>query len=565
MRLFPVLCTMMMASYAYSMQAAERPNIIIVLSDDMGYSDLGCYGSEINTPNLDKLAHGGLRFTQFYNTGRCCPTRASLLSGLAPHQAGIGHMTGDYGYDQYRGDLSSNVVTFAEALKPAGYRTYMTGKWHVTPHLNAEGPKYNWPMQRGFDRFYGTILGAGSFWDPSTLTNENTRVSPHADPNYKPEKFYYTDAISDHAVQFITEHQQTHAEQPFIMYVAFTAAHWPMHAHEEDIAKYKGKYDVGYDAIRNARYKRMQELGVLPAGCELSPTVGEWDAVKNKAWEARCMEVYAAMIDRMDFGIGRIVQALHDTNRFDNTLILFMQDNGGCAEDFGRTPRKGCVTEMPDAPPFAPYPNETIIPPGLIPPQTRDGYPIGVGENVMPGAPNTYISYGRNWANVSNTPFREYKHWTHEGGISTPLIAHWPQGIPLSRNNATESQPAHLIDIMATCIDISGANYPTTFNDKAITPMEGVSLKPAFAGEDIKRGRPLFFEHEGNRAVRDGQWKIVSKHNKPWELYDMHADRSELHDLATQQPERLAAMIAVYDAWAKRIGVQPWPVRKPKK
>ena len=330
--------------------AAERPNIILMMADDMGYSDLGCYGGEMETPNLNKLAAGGLRFTQFYNTGRCCPTRACLLTGLYPHQAGIGWMTSDRGYDGYRGDLNNRCVTIAQALKPAGYSTYGVGKWHVTKHTQPAGPKFNWPLQRGFDRFYGTITGAGSFYDPGTLTRDNTMISPFADPEYQPEQYYYTNAISDHASRFIKEHDQKQEDKPFFMYVAYTCAHWPMHALEEDIARYRGKYDKGYAAYRKARLERMRKLGLIDSNWELSPQHGDWENVEHKEWEARCMEVYAAMIYRMDQGIGRIVQTLKDTGHYENTLILFLQDNGGCQEGVGRqgnsqTPGEGGASE----------------------------------------------------------------------------------------------------------------------------------------------------------------------------------------------------------------------------
>ena len=302
----------------------------------MGYSDLGCYGGEMETPNLNELAKNGLRFTQFYNTGRCCPTRACLLTGLYPHQAGIGWMMSDRGYDGYRGDLNNNCVTIAQALKPAGYSTFGVGKWHVTKHTQPDGPKFNWPLQRGFDRFYGTITGAGSFYDPGTLTRDNTMVSPFADPEYQPEQYYYTNAISDHAIRFIKEHKQKKENDPFFMYVAFTCAHWPMHALEEDIARYRGKYDKGYGYYRKARLERLRKLGLIDENWELSPQHGDWGKVEHKAWEARCMEVYAAMIYRMDQGIGRIVETLKETGNYDNTLILFLQDNGGCQEGVGR-------------------------------------------------------------------------------------------------------------------------------------------------------------------------------------------------------------------------------------
>ncbi|MGH8021218.1 MAG: sulfatase-like hydrolase/transferase [Opitutaceae bacterium] len=320
--------------------ADHRPNIIVIMADDMGYSDLGCYGGEIETPNLDALAKSGVRFTQFYNTARCCPTRASLPAGLYPHQTGVGHMVNDRGLDGYRGDLNRRCITIAEALAPAGCRTYMAGKWHVT---GKAGPghapeKHNWPLQRGFDRFYGTISGAGSFYDPASLARDNTLSSPHADPEYQPEAYYYTDAISDHAARFVAGHARDHGEQPFFMYVACTAAHWPIHAKKSDIAKYRGRYNAGYNAIRAARAAKMKSLGLLDPRWQIAPQEGgAWNSVQNREFEIRCMEVYAAMIDCMDQGIGRLVAELQRTGQFEDTLILFLQDNGGCAEDMGRT------------------------------------------------------------------------------------------------------------------------------------------------------------------------------------------------------------------------------------
>jgi len=539
--------------------AASRPNVLIILSDDMGYSDLGCYGGEIKTPTLDALARGGLRFTQFYNTARCCPTRASLLTGLYAHQAGVGHMMEDLGHDSYRGHLSPKAVTIAEVLKPAGYRTYATGKWHVTRFTRPEGPKENWPLQRGFDRYYGTITGGGSFYDPGTLTRDNQPISPLADPEYRPAQYYYTDAISDHAIRFVTEHRKDHADAPFFMYVAYTAAHWPIHALPEDIAKYKGVYDRGYEPIRRERYARMKELGLIDPAWKLSPTSEDWTKVPNKEWEARCMEVYAAMVDRMDQGIGRIVAALKASGQWDNTLILFLQDNGGCAEATGRSPDRERAAQ-PTLPTIA----ADALRQDVIPKQTRDGWPMLTGRLAMPGPADTFIAYGQGWANVSNTPFREYKHWEHEGGISTPLIAHWPQGIPASRQGKLERQPGHLIDLMATAVDISGASYPTQRKGVDVPPFEGTSLRPALEGKPLARQGLLFWEHEGNRAVRDGKWKLVSKHPHGWELYDVDVDRTEMDDLSSREPERTRTMAARWDVWAKRVGVQPWPVAKPK-
>ncbi|MBI5773609.1 MAG: sulfatase-like hydrolase/transferase, partial [Verrucomicrobia bacterium] len=489
------------------------------------------------------------------------PTRAALLTGLYAHQAGIGHMVDDWSTkvgEAYAGDLSRRAVTIAEALQGAGYRSYVAGKWHVTKKAKAESDadKYNWPLQRGFDRFYGTIHGAGSFFDPNTLVRDNRFISPYADGEYQPKEFYYTDAITDHAARFATEHRRDHGGKPFFMYVAYTAAHWPMHAKESDIAKYKGKYDAGYDAIRAARLAKMKKLALLDPRWQVSPQAGIWEKQENKAWEARCMEVYAAMVDCMDQGIGRLVATLKQNGQFDNTLILFLQDNGGCAETLGRAGEFKPRAERPTLPALA----KDFLQPDMIPKQTRDGFPMRQGAGVMPGGADTFIAYGRNWANVCNTPFREYKHWEHEGGISTPLIAHWPAGIAAPRRNALEKQPGHLVDLLATCVDLSGAKYPAEFNGNKIQPMEGVSLAPAFTGKNLNRPQPIFWEHEGNRAVRDGKWKLVSKHPGGWELYDMEADRTEMNNLAAKEPGRVKQMSAQWDAWAKRAGVMPWPL-----
>ena len=335
-------------------RAVDRPNFVVIVSDDMGFSDLGCYGGEIATPNLDALAANGVRFTQFYNAARCCPTCASLLTGLYPHQAGIGHMMEDKGRPGYIGNLNPQCRTIAELLKPAGYRNYAVGKWHVTRHAAAQGPKHNWPLSRGFDRFYGTIHGAGSYYDPSSLVRDNTMVSPYADQPYTPETYYYTDAIADHAVRFVGEHVQDHVDQPFFLYVAFTAAHWPMHALPEDIAKYKGKYQGGYEPIRKARFEKAAKLGLIDPQQPMTPGAVDWNSVSDKSWEAAGMEVYAAMVDRMDQGIGKLVAELERTGQLENTLIFFLQDNGGCARasrpNGQREPSKYRASREPDVP-----------------------------------------------------------------------------------------------------------------------------------------------------------------------------------------------------------------------
>ncbi len=554
------LCLILSATLRVA-AAESKPNLILIMADDVGYSDIGCYGGEIQTPNLDSLAMGGVRFTQFYNTARCCPTRAALLTGLYAHQAGIGHMMEDHRATAgaaYTGELSRRAVTIAEALKPAGYSTYMAGKWHVTkvtkPTNDAE--KSNWPLQRGFDRFYGTIHGAGSFFDPNSLVRDNAFISPFADAEYRPREFYYTDAINDQATRFVTEHQQRNADRPFFLYIAHTAAHWPMHAKDADIAKYKGKYDAGYGSIRGARIEKMKQLGLLDPRWQISPQAGDWSTVANKAWESRCMEVFAAMLDCMDQGIGRLVETLKKNGQYENTLILYLQDNGGCAESMGRNGPFKPRAEAPTLPPLA----KEFLQPDMIPKQTRDGYPMRQGACVMPGGADTYIGYGRDWANVSNTPFREYKHWEHEGGISTPLIVHWPKGIASERRGKLTAAPSHLIDLMATCVGLGGAKYPAEFDGHQIQPLEGVSLAPAFAGQPLDRWQPIFWEHEGNRAIRIGDWKLVSKHPGGWELYDIAADRTEMRDLAARQPERVKGMSALWEAWAARVGVRPWPL-----
>jgi len=529
----------------------KQPNIVLIMSDDMGYSDIGCYGGDARTPNLDSLASGGVRFTQFYNTARCCPTRASLLTGLYPHQAGMGHMTNDRGHDGYRGTLNRQSVTIAEVLKGSGYRTYMCGKWHITAQTQPKGDQASWPLQRGFEKFYGTLTGAGSFYDPSGLCRQNTSVTPLSDPEYKPETYYYTDAISDNAVRFLSQHEQESADKPFFLYVAYTAAHWPMHALEKDIAKYRGQFDDGYAPHRAARLAKMKEIGLVPPQTALPAGAENWSEVAHQEWEARCMEVFCAMIDNMDAGIGRITDQVKKNGDWDNTLVFFLQDNGGCAETVGRQDNG---TGPKDLKPFTP---DQLQPKGSPPMQTRDGKWVKTGQEIMPGPADTFIAYGRGWANVSNTPFREYKHWVHEGGISTPLIAHWPAGVPADRAGKLERQPGHLIDIMATCVDVAGATYPAEFAGQTIKPREGVSLRPALGGEPLERKQPLFWEHEGNRAVRDGKWKLVAKENQPWELYDIDQDRLEANDLAATLPERAKAMAAQWDAYTARANVLP--------
>ncbi len=537
-------------------QESTRPNIILIMSDDMGYSDIGCYGGEINTPNLDGLAQNGLRFTQFYNGARCCPTRASLITGLYPHQAGVGHMMEDRGSDSYRGDLSKNAVTIAEVLKQAGYATYMSGKWHVTPYEPEDDnpDKHNWPLQRGFDKFFGTILGAGSYYDPASLTRDNKYIVPAED-------FYYTDAITNNAVDFIESHS---GDKPFFMYLSYTAAHWPMQAKPEDIAKYKGKFDVGWDALRQKKYERMKEMGLINPEWELSEkdNIKDWEDEERKAWYSSLMEVYAAIVDCMDQGIGKVMNSLEKKGIKDNTLVFFLQDNGGCAEQFGLF--EGVNTFYKDVK------VDEVKPMGkderqknMIPKYTRDGKPVLGGKGLEPGADNTYLAYDRPWANASNTPFRLYKHYVHEGGISTPLIVYWPSGI--KAKNEFRNQPSHIIDIMATCVDVSGAVYPESFNNNTVIPLAGTSLVPAFENMELEN-RAIYWEHEGNKAIRLENYKLVSQWKKDseynWELYDLEKDRSEINNLIEEMPDKALEMETMWKTWAKKTGVLTWKTKQ---
>ncbi len=541
-------------------QKTKKPNVVVILTDDMGYSDIGCFGSEISTPNIDKLAANGLRFTHFYNTARCSPTRASLLTGLYPHQAGMGHLSSEnFKEEGYVDDLSKQAVTMAEVFQQAGYATYMTGKWHIAKSKAKDGDKSNWPMQRGFQRFFGTLNGSGSFYDPGTLMSNNTFIAP-------PTNFYYTDAISDTAVKFIRENPK---EKPFFFYIAYTGAHWPLHAPENEVQKYKGLYDKGWDATRQQRFEKLKKLGIISDKAVLTErgvAIPEWKNEPMKEWQVRRMEVYAAMIDVMDRGIGRIITALEKNGELDNTIIFYMHDNGGCAEPLNSNQKEILPTDeqkMGKA-----YAADSVFVGGQ-PAYTRNGKFIRSGKGVMAGPDSSWVAYGEEWANVSNTPFRLYKHWAHEGGIATPLIVHWPNGI--KAKGQLRSQPGHLIDIMATCIAIAGINYPKQFNGNAIQPYEGKSLLPAFNNKAIKR-EYIFWEHEGNRAIRVGNWKLVSqaKKNKvftaadenAWELYDMDNDPTETKNLASTYPEKVKELSVLWEKEALRTKAKPWPWQK---
>ncbi len=496
-----------------ALRAAAPPNIVVILVDDMGFSDLGCYGSEIPTPNLDALAANGLRFTQFYNTGRCCPSRAALLTGLYSHQAGIGHMVEDQGQPGYRGHLNDQCVTIAEVLRPAGYFTAMSGKWHVGQGLGVT------PWGRGFERSLNAP--AGGFYLPTSARAElylNGEKIANDDPRL-PANWYTTDLWTTFGLKFIDEAQA--AKKPFYLHLCYNAPHFPLQAPAEDIARMRGKYTAGWGAVGDARYARELELGLIDKAWAKSPRpapVKEWSDVPSAEQERfdHIMATYAACVSHMDKAVGDLVAGLKQRGVFENTLILFMSDNGGNAESGPNGRSEGDPTQ---------------------------------------GTSNWFC--GESWAFVENTPFRRYKHFNHEGGIASPFIAHWPAGIPA--HGEMRTQPAHLIDIMATCVAVSGATYPASFHDKPILPMEGRSLVPAFAGQPIQRDA-LYWEHEGNAAVRVGDMKLVRFGGQgAWELYDMKSDRTELHDLASAQPGKAQELLAKWQAWAERAHVLPKP------
>ena len=517
--------------------AADRPDIVVVMVDDLGFSDIGAYGGEIDTPHIDRLASNGLRYSQFYNAGRCCPTRAAMLTGLYPHKTGLGYMTArDYGKPGYRADLNWQCVTIPEVLRTAGYHTAMVGKWHLCHDFRPAGPKHNWPLQRGFDRFYGTLIAAGSLWNPPTLTEGNKPAKIHED-------FYFTEALTDKAIEYIEE---TPEDKSLFLYVAHPAPHWPLHARQKRIDKYRGRFSAGWDALRSARLERLHELGLVDEAVCLSPrepAVTPWAATPNRNWQQRRMEAYAAMVDHVDQSVGRLVESLKTSGRLENTLLLFFSDNGG--ESLEHPDGKIGATGLPW--PVMRY----------VPLWTHDRRPVIAGDfsGLAPGPANTFAGYGRGWANLSNTPFRKFKKFAHEGGIATPLIVHWPKAI--SARNAIRHQPAHVIDIMATCVDVANAEYPAHHQGEPIRPLDGVSLADSFASERVGK-RTLFWEHEGNRAVRQGRWKIVSAYPGDWELYDLANDRTETLDLAHQHQSIVRQLAEAYDKWAAANEVIPW-------
>lgn len=503
----------------------EKPNIVLIMVDDMGYSDIGCYGGEIPTPNIDRLAERGVRYTQFYNSARSCPTRASLLTGLYPQQAGIGAMSEDPGRKKdgkhpenrgvhgYMGYLNRNCVTLAEVLKEAGYHTYMTGKWHVGM-LGQE----KWPLQRGFEHFYGILAGACSYVKPQGgrgLTLDNTKLEAPESP------YYTTDAFTDYAIRFIGEQQD---EKPFFLYLAYNAPHWPLQAKDEDIQKFAGRYRKGWQAIREERYKRMIDLGIVDPAWELA----EWESRK---WEdlteeeqnhsALRMAVYAAQIYCVDYNVGRLVDYLENKGELDNTLIVFLSDNGACAEPYSET---------------------------------------GFGGVDEINKPDSWVapSYGLPWAQVSNTPYRKYKVRAYEGGTATPFIISWPEKLG-KYNNQLRSNIGFIPDVMATFVDVARAEYPETYHGgNRIIPMAGTSLMPTLHDPDKEIHEYIYGEHFDNCFVRWKNWKAVKdEKQKEWELYDMVKDRTERNNIAGQHADILQNMVEKWKKWANESYVYP--------
>lgn len=515
--------------------SAARPNVLLILLDDLGYSDLGAYGGEIPTPHIDALAKGGVRFTRMANSARCCPSRASLLTGLHPAQAGI---------PNFAGVLSRNSVTIAEVLRPAGYKTYAVGKWHVgnTPTTR--------PTARGFDEFYGYPAGhSQDMWTPESYL----RLPEGRKPEIvrAPGKFYATDVFTEYALEFLRQAQAS--KQPWLLYLAHSAPHFPIQAPRESALPFVEMYRQGWDALRTARFERMKQLGIANhPGWQLTPRslvpveaanpaiANNYGGQPNPAWDslaanvredlAHRMALYAAMVKHVDDGLGRIVAQLKEAGAFDNTLILFLSDNGACYEwgplGFDGQSRAATTTLYE-----------------------------GAALETM-GGPHTHMSYGSAWANLSNTPFRLYKHFTHAGGILTPFIAHWPRG--LQQPDRWVRDPAHIMDVMPTLLEFTGARYPQERDSVPITPPEGISLAEALRTGAALPERALCFQHEGAAAIQKGRWKLVKGKRFPtdaqWELYDMQADPVELHDLAATHPALVKSLAAEWTAWAERTG-----------
>ncbi|WP_269522578.1 arylsulfatase [Coraliomargarita parva] len=500
------ICSITMLS-AWPLSAAPRPNIIIIMVDDMGYSDLGCYGSEIDTPNLDRLATEGIRYSQMYNTSKCTTSRSALLTGRYVSR------------NSWEGNYNVGP-TFGEIAQAAGYRTLWSGKNHSNIR----------PPERGFDRFFGFQGGATNYWGPGPETVDGLPV-----PNIKllewmvddqwikpyiPEdpNFYLTDAITDHAIDWLEEYQGE--DKPFLLYMAYTAPHWPLHAPEQDIDKYRGRYDAGYQVIRQERYDRMVQKGLIdPETAPLNPQeIKDWNSLSKKArkLEAERLEIHAAMVDHLDQNIGRLIAELKDASELDNTLILFFSDNGASAERYAKKNLQNSES-----------------------------------SNGKLGSVSSYECIGQEWARVVNTPLALFKKTSHEGGVCSPMIAHWPQGI--AEGNTWFNEPAHLVDVMSTVLELTGQTYPESFNGQVVKPTEGVSLVPSFSLEPLAARKYLIgYDFSKGQGIRDGIWKLVRLGNKPWELYDMSKDRTETNDHAAEMPEKVDAMVREFSLWEKQ-------------
>lgn len=504
------------AGYSQGTVKKDKPNIILILADDLGYADLGAYGSEIKTPNLDRLAKEGLRLKEFYNNSICAPTRASLLTGQYQHKAGVGYFSNDLGLPAYQGFLNQESLTLAEVLKANGYTTLMSGKWHV----NGKGQSLPW--QRGFD--HALLLGNGSYFDQGDY-NGGKQIPYFEDGKPYPleaGKYYQTDVITDHAVKFLDAEGEK--EKPFFLYLAYTAPHWPLHALPEDIAKYKGKYDIGWDELRKQRYARQLELGVVDKNTPLSvkeADIYDWSKLsydQKTQWAAK-MEVFAAMVDRMDQGIGKVLDKLKAEGQDGNTLIVFISDNGAPAEEMVK-------------------------------------WYDGAIRNTGPvGTIGSYESQSKNWSYASNTPFLAFKDYLYEGGISSPFIAWYPSKI---KAGGVEKGTGHIIDIAPTFYALASANYPKKLNKVIPHALAGKSLLPVLFGQEkeVTRNEPLFWERAGNRAVRDGKWKLVSTYpSYSWELFDLESDRGETNNVARQHHDVVSKLSTKYFEWAKKTGV----------
>ncbi len=487
------------ACQSWAAPPEARPNIVLIMADDMGFSDIGSYGGEIETPNLDRLAAEGMRFTQFYNNAKCTTTRVSLLTGLYPR----------------RGQplLKTNMVTIGEVLRQAGYQTALTGKWH----LGSKAPQR--PIDRGFDEYYGLMDGCCNYFNPvqpdPPFKGGRVRVFGHNDRLITefPDGYYTTDAFTDHAIATIRKFNES--DKPFFLNLNYTAPHYPLHAKPEDISRYKGRYEMGWEELRRRRHQRQLKTGLMDARWALPDTDSQaypWERA-DQDWEQARMEVYAAMVDSMDQNIGRVMETLEQLGIEDNTLVLFLSDNGGCAEE-----------------------------------------PGGRDATQTPGIASTYTAVGPAWGWAQNAPFRRYKSWVHEGGISTPLIARWPGVIAA---NSMTNQVGHIIDILPTALELAGGEYPRRYNENSILPLEGKSLIPVFRGGQRQGHSELYWEWSGNGAIRQEKWKLVRDTLVDrWELYDLEADRTETRDLAQEYPERVEELSALYGRWAVETGVR---------